>query len=79
MGTSETSNVVGVLKDAGQKGEWLLLKNLHLVPAFLPLLLKEIQELQPSASFRLWLTTETMDSIPPVLLEAALKCVYEGM
>jgi dynein heavy chain 2 len=57
-------------------GDWLLLKNLHLVVAWLPLLEKEVHGL-PGASmhpgFRLFLTTEAHPRFPPSLLEGALK------
>jgi dynein heavy chain 2 len=57
-------------------GDWLLLKNLHLVVAWLPLLEKEVHSLPADArhpGFRLFLTTEAHPRFPPTLLEGALK------
>jgi Dynein heavy chain region D6 P-loop domain len=56
-----------------QAGDWLCLKNLHLVVAWLPALEKELIALKPAPSFRLWLTTEPHAAFPPVLLQSALK------
>ena len=57
----------------GQAGEWLCLKNLHLVVAWLPSLEKELSSLEPHADFRLWLTTEPHEQFPPLLLQQSLK------
>jgi hypothetical protein len=57
-------------------GDWLLLKNLHLVVAWLPLLEKEVHSLPCDSlhlGFRLFLTTEAHPRFPPTLLEGALK------
>lgn len=56
-----------------QAGDWLCLKNLHLVVAWLPSLEKELSALEPHADFRLWLTTEPHDQFPPLLLQQSLK------
>lgn len=47
-----------MLKDAAKKGQWLCLKNLHLVTSWLPMLEKELKSLVLNKNFRLWLTTE---------------------
>ncbi len=57
----------------GQAGDWLCLKNLHLVVAWLPSLEKELSSLEPHADFRLWLTTEPHEQFPPLLLQQSLK------
>ena len=59
-------------------GDWLLLKNLHLVVAWLPVLEKEIHRLSSSTSdvhqgFRLFLTSEQHSKFPPTLLEGCVK------
>jgi dynein heavy chain 2 len=59
-------------------GDWLLLKNLHLVVSWLPVLEKEIHNLgvdngSGNSSFRLFLTSEAHGKFPPTLLEASLK------
>ena len=54
-------------------GEWLCLKNVHLVVAWLPLLEKSLRSLTPHPSFRLLLTSESHPGFPASLLEACLK------
>lgn len=54
-------------------GEWVCLKNVHLVVAWLPLLEKALRGLTPHPSFRLLLTSEPHPDFPPSLLEACLK------
>ena len=54
-------------------GEWLCLKNVHLVVAWLPVLEKALRGLTPHPSFRLLLTSEPHPDFPPALLEACLK------
>lgn len=66
-----------LLKSCSQKGEWLCLKNLHLVVAWLPVLEKELNLLKPHEKFRLWLTTEIHPNFPTILLQGSLKITYE--
>ena len=54
-------------------GEWLCLKNVHLVVAWLPVLEKSLRGLSPHPSFRLLLTCEPHPAFPASLLEACLK------
>lgn len=54
-------------------GEWLCLKNLHLVLAWLPVLERALRSLKSNANFRLVLTSEPHPAFPAALLEACLK------
>lgn len=56
-------------------GDWLLLKNLHLVVSWLPLLEKEVHNLPSERhdGFRLFLTTQPHAKFPATLLESSLK------
>lgn len=56
-------------------GDWLVLKNLHLVVSWLPVLEKEIHNLpaERDPGFRLFLTSEPHHKFPATLLEGALK------
>lgn len=56
-------------------GDWLLLKNLHLVVSWLPLLEKEVHNLPADrhAGFKLFLTSEPHVKFPATLLEGAFK------
>jgi dynein heavy chain 2 len=73
MGQGQQELAVRMLQECSQKGEWLCLKNLHLVISWLPELEKELVKLEPNASFRLWLTAEQHNKFPTVLLQTSLK------
>ena len=53
---------------AARTGSWVLLKNVHLAPAWLSQLEKRLQSLNPNPAFRLFLTMETNPSIPVNIL-----------
>ncbi|DBA00111.1 TPA: hypothetical protein N0F65_000402 [Lagenidium giganteum] len=78
MGGGQQEKALSLLKSTAEHGEWLCLQNLHLVVAWLPILEKEINALQPHHKFRLWLTTEPHDGFPLVLLEQSLKITFES-
>uniref|UniRef100_W5MJK1 Cytoplasmic dynein 2 heavy chain 1 n=1 Tax=Lepisosteus oculatus TaxID=7918 RepID=W5MJK1_LEPOC len=78
MGQGQADIAIQALKECARNGEWLCLKNLHLVTAWLPLLEKELNALQPKASFRLWLTAEVHPKFTPILLQSSLKITYEA-
>ena len=67
-----------MLRDAAIKGEWLCLKNIHLVNSWLPILEKELKTLEFHPNFRLWLTTEAHQNFPAILLETCFKVTYEA-
>jgi dynein heavy chain 2 len=62
---------------AAIKGEWVCLKNLHLVTSWLPSLEKEFKTITPEKKFRLWLTPEPHTKFPSILLQSSLKISYE--
>eukprot|EP00392_Amoebophrya_sp_AT5.2_P002499 g2504.t1 len=79
MGGGQNDEALELLNNATQHGDWLLLKNLHLVISWLPALekaLKNVTECHPN--FRCWLTTEPHAKFPPILLESSLKITYEA-
>eukprot|EP00455_Lapot_gusevi_P046342 TRINITY_DN6084_c0_g1_i4.p1 TRINITY_DN6084_c0_g1~~TRINITY_DN6084_c0_g1_i4.p1 ORF type:complete len:746 (-),score=233.94 TRINITY_DN6084_c0_g1_i4:98-2335(-) len=78
MGQGQTDQALQCLHQAATEGQWLLLKNLHLVTAWLYRLEKELNTLQPSPNFRLFLTTEAHTNFPPMLLQHSLKITYES-
>ncbi|GAA5943977.1 hypothetical protein JCM3775_004729 [Rhodotorula graminis] len=53
---------------AARTGNWVLLKNVHLAPAWLSQLEKRLQSLHPNRAFRLFLTMETNPAIPVNIL-----------
>ncbi|OWF37256.1 Cytoplasmic dynein 2 heavy chain 1 [Mizuhopecten yessoensis] len=78
MGQGQADIAMQLLRDCSQNGEWLCLKNLHLVTAWLPQLEKEINTLKPHADFRLWMTAEVHPKFPTILLQSSLKITYES-
>ncbi|XP_013869519.1 cytoplasmic dynein 2 heavy chain 1 [Austrofundulus limnaeus] len=78
MGQGQADVALATLRECSRNGDWLCLKNLHLVTAWLPLLEKELNMLHPKASFRLWLTAEVHPRFPPILLQSSLKITYEA-
>nr|XP_023648221.1 cytoplasmic dynein 2 heavy chain 1 isoform X1 [Paramormyrops kingsleyae]XP_023648222.1 cytoplasmic dynein 2 heavy chain 1 isoform X1 [Paramormyrops kingsleyae] len=78
MGQGQADVAVQTLKECARNGEWLCLKNLHLVTAWLPLLEKELNVLRPKTGFRLWLTAEVHTKFSAILLQSSLKVTYEA-
>ena len=68
MGGGQSDVAIEMVKDAAQKGEWVCLKNLHLVTPWLSVLEKEFKMLNPNPKFRLWLTSEPHQKFPSILL-----------
>ncbi|XP_022103094.1 cytoplasmic dynein 2 heavy chain 1-like isoform X1 [Acanthaster planci] len=78
MGQGQANIAMQLLHDCARNGEWLCLKNLHLVTSWLPVLEKEINTLEPHEKFRLWLTAESHPKFPTILLQSSLKITYEA-
>ena len=78
LGGNQNELAMKTLKSGAESGQWVLLKNLHLVPAFLTLLEKEFAGLTKHKDFRLWLTTEPTEKFPALLLETCYKVAYES-
>ncbi|XP_034521541.1 LOW QUALITY PROTEIN: cytoplasmic dynein 2 heavy chain 1 [Ailuropoda melanoleuca] len=78
MGQGQADLAIQMLKECARSGDWLCLKNLHLVVSWLPVLEKELNTLQPKETFRLWLTAEVHPHFTPILLQSSLKITYES-
>uniref|UniRef100_A0ABM5FWF4 Cytoplasmic dynein 2 heavy chain 1 n=2 Tax=Agamidae TaxID=81953 RepID=A0ABM5FWF4_9SAUR len=78
MGQGQADLAIQTVKECAQNGEWVCLKNLHLVVSWLPILEKELNNLQPQPGFRLWLTAEVHSKFSPILLQSSLKITYEA-
>uniref|UniRef100_A0A4W3JMF3 Cytoplasmic dynein 2 heavy chain 1 n=1 Tax=Callorhinchus milii TaxID=7868 RepID=A0A4W3JMF3_CALMI len=78
MGQGQADIAIQTLKECARNGEWLCLKNLHLVTIWLPVLEKELNTLEPHTGFRLWLTAEVHPKFTPILLQSSLKITYEA-
>ena len=78
LGGNQNEAAMKTLRAGAESGQWVFLKNLHLVPAFLSLLEKEFSGVQKHKNFRLWLTTEPQEKFPAILLESCYKLSYES-
>ncbi|XP_063237932.1 cytoplasmic dynein 2 heavy chain 1 [Bacillus rossius redtenbacheri] len=78
LGEGQVGAALERLRAAARAGDWLCLKNLHLMVSWLPALEKEIRALQPHQDFRLWLTSEPHPGFPPILAQQCLKITYEA-
>lgn len=78
MGQGQADLALEKLALAAEQGQWLCLKNLHLMTFWIPVLEKELQMLSPHDNFRLWLTAESHLKFSPILTEACLKVTYES-
>ncbi|CAO1616035.1 unnamed protein product [Sympodiomycopsis kandeliae] len=59
------------ITSGARSGKWVLLKNVHLAPAWLSQLEKKLSGLTPNKNFRLFLTCETNPVIPANFLRAS--------
>jgi dynein heavy chain 2 len=78
MGGGQQEEAMNLLRRCSKQGEWLCLKNLHLVIPWVSVLEQELNLLQPHKDFRLWLTSEAHDEFPSILLSSALKITFEA-
>jgi dynein heavy chain len=63
-----------MLEAAIVRGQWILLQNCHLLPDFLKILEKELEQaIEPHPDFRLWITTDPTPVFPVGILQRSLK------
>ncbi|XP_045114160.1 dynein heavy chain, cytoplasmic-like isoform X3 [Portunus trituberculatus] len=65
------------INSAVKNGRWVMLKNVHLAPAWLVQLEKKLHSLHPHPQFRLFLTMEITPRLPVNLLRAGRVFVFE--
>ena len=78
MGQGQQDEAMQLLSSCSREGQWLCLKNLHLMTPWLSQLEKELVTLKPHPNFKLWLTTEPHMKFPTILLQSSLKVTYEA-
>jgi len=80
LGGCSIDEVIQLLQRCAIQGHWLLLKNLHLAVSLLSALEKQLDMISVNCHnhFRLWLTTEKKDSLPPSLIERSHKIICDG-
>jgi dynein heavy chain 2 len=77
MSQGQVTVALDYLNAAARQGDWLCLKNLHLMTYWLPALEKELKSLQPNENFRLWFTAEAHPKFSAILAQSCLKVTYE--
>jgi len=78
MGGQQTKAALELVRESARRGDWVCLKNLHLVVHWVPALAKELSSTQPHEEFRLWLTTEAHAGFAPLVLQQSLKVTFEA-
>lgn len=78
MGGGQTDEALRLVHLAAERGDWVFLKNLHLVLSWVYTLQKEFHLLKPHKNFRLFLTTEAHNEFPSILLSQSLKVMIES-
>ncbi|CEG69843.1 Putative Dynein heavy chain [Rhizopus microsporus] len=78
MGSAEGFGLADQAISAAIKtGTWVMLKNVHLAPAWLGQLEKKLHSMKPHRNFRLFLTMETNPKVPVNLLRMSRILMFE--
>ncbi|KAF9889413.1 hypothetical protein FE257_007314 [Aspergillus nanangensis] len=78
MGSNEgLESADKAISNAASAGTWVLVKNVHLAPAWLQSLEKRLESLKPHKEFRLFLSMESSPKIPVNLIRASRVLMYE--
>ncbi|KAJ3032718.1 hypothetical protein HDV00_007194 [Rhizophlyctis rosea] len=78
MGSAEGFSLAeNAISMASKTGSWVLLKNVHLAPAWLGQLEKRLHSIRPHQNFRLFLTMETNPKVPVNLLRMSRIMLIE--
>lgn len=78
MGSNEgLESADKAISNAAAAGDWVLVKNVHLVPSWLQSLEKRLDSLKPHKEFRLFLSMESSPKIPVNLIRASRVLMYE--
>ena len=78
LGQGVEAAAKSTVEQSGQRGNWVMLMNCHLLPKWLKELEKILEQMtKPHADFRLWLTTLPTENFPLSILQRSLKVVTE--
>nr|XP_040568861.1 cytoplasmic dynein 2 heavy chain 1-like [Lepeophtheirus salmonis] len=78
MGQGQSELALIELSKYADEGQWIVLKNLHLMTYWIPELEKTLRNIKIHEDFRLWLTSESHPRFSPSLSESCLKVAYES-
>jgi dynein heavy chain 1 len=78
MGSPETfGEAEKEVVSQSKRGGWLMLKNVHLAVEWLSSLEKQLHALTPHQDFRIFLTMEFTDKVPPNLVRSSRVFIFE--
>lgn len=78
IGKGQESRALITLRKAATEGQWLCIKNVHLVPHWLDGLSQELDVLELNKDFRLWLVSDSIANFPESLLVKCNQIMYES-
>ncbi|XP_064546805.1 cytoplasmic dynein 2 heavy chain 1 [Drosophila montana] len=77
IGRGSEQRALVAMRQAANQGQWLCVKNVHLVPQWLGQMERELSELHKSPDFRLWLLCESTQGFSEAAVYKCLKVRYE--
>nr|XP_023024309.1 dynein heavy chain 10, axonemal [Leptinotarsa decemlineata] len=78
LGQGQEPTALNLLDIAISRGQWLMFQNCHLLISFIKRLEKQLEKIsKPHPDFRLWLTTDPVETFPIGVLQRSLKVVTE--
>ncbi|KAM8717355.1 hypothetical protein ACLKA7_004106 [Drosophila subpalustris] len=77
IGRGSEQRALLALQQAAAEGQWLCIKNVHLVPEWLPQMERRLGEVRKSPDFRLWLLCESTKGFSESAVYKCLKVRYE--
>ncbi|XP_002132927.3 cytoplasmic dynein 2 heavy chain 1 [Drosophila pseudoobscura] len=77
IGKGSERRVVSAMREAAAQGQWLCVKNVHLVPEWLGQMERELSEMPKAKEFRLWLLCESTKGFSESTIYKCLKVRYE--
>lgn len=77
IGRGSEQRALLAMRQAASQGQWLCVKNVHLVPEWLAQMERELAEMTKSPEFRLWLLCESTRGFSDAAVYKCLKVRYE--